>query len=59
MVGLFSLETLRKEMTGIIFCVLLSGPGSVFHPNGDTRQQGAERGRGGVIADPGERIMGI
>ena len=45
-------------MTGIIFCVLLSGPGSVFHPNGDTRQQGAGRGAG-TIADPGERIMGI
>lgn len=42
----YFLWRLRKEMTGIIFCVLLSGPGSVFHPNGDTRQQGAERGAG-------------
>ena len=38
MVGLFSLDISEGNDRNHILCLLLSGLGSVFHPNGDTRQ---------------------
>ena len=38
MVGLFSLDTSEGNDRNHILCLLLSELGSVFHPNGDTRQ---------------------